>query len=116
MRFAQLPILLLALVGCMGTQDNLSQPQAELESMKADLESLIRAQEANFADSGAYTTSFPISAYTVSSGTIGPTITLTKDGWCGSVGHKLTTRTCAVYVGSVPLAPAVEEGVPRCTR
>jgi hypothetical protein len=31
------------------------------------------------------------------------------------VGHTSTTRTCAIFAGSTPLAPATKEGVPTCT-
>jgi hypothetical protein len=31
-----------------------------------------------------------------------------------SVGHTSTTKTCTIFVGTMPLAPATKEGVPTC--
>ena len=57
----------------------------------------------------------PISAgLGTTSGVVGPTITVTADGFTATVSHTTTTKTCAVYVGSTPLAPANKEGEPKC--
>jgi type II secretion system protein G len=92
-----------------------TKEKAYLTAMKSDLKNLTTAQEAYFADAVAYTTSFPATIYTVTAGVTGPTLSLTADGWQGSVGHNLTTKTCAIYIGTSALAPAVNEGEPRCT-
>ena len=92
-----------------------TKEKAYLTAMKSDLKNLTTAQEAYFADNVAYTTAFPATIYTVTAGVTGPTLSLTADGWQGSVGHNLTTKTCAIYIGTSALAPAVNEGEPRCT-
>ena len=45
---------------------------------------------------------------------IGLHITLTADGWTGSVGHEGTSTVCVIYVGSTPIPPATAEGKPVC--
>jgi type IV pilus assembly protein PilA len=91
-----------------------TKEKAYLTSMKSDLRNLVTAEEAYFADSIKYTTNLG-TMYRTSTGVNGPTITLTADGWTASVSHTTTTRTCAVYGGSTPLAPAAKEGEPRCS-
>ena len=93
-----------------------TKEKAYLTAMKSDLKNLTTAQEAYFADHVAYTTSFPQTAYTVTAGVTTPTISTTTDGWTASVGHNLTTKTCAVFIGTSNLNPAVNEGEPRCTQ
>ena len=92
-----------------------SKEKALLTTMKADLRNLATQQETYAIEYFSYTTSFPPTLYTVTTGVTGPTITLTADGWSASVGHTGSTKTCAIFFGSTPLAPAVDEGVPRCT-
>lgn len=92
-----------------------SKEKALLTSMKADLRNLATQQEAYSVDHNGYTTAFPATLYTTTTGVTGPTIALTADGWTGFVGHTGTSKTCAIFAGTTPLAPAVDEGVPRCT-
>jgi type II secretion system protein G len=89
-----------------------TKEKAYLASMKSDLRNLATAQEAYFSDNVAYTTSVP--NYTVTTGVTGPTVATTASGWTAYVGHNLTTRTCAIYIGSTALAPANKEGEPKC--
>jgi len=91
-----------------------AKEKALLTSMKADLRNLSTQQEAYAIENFGYTTSFPSTLYTVTAGVTGPTITLTSDGWTAFVGHTATSKTCAIFIGTTPLAPAVDEGVPRC--
>jgi len=91
-----------------------TKEKAYLTSMKSDLRNLVTAEEAYFADSIKYTTNLG-TMYRVTTGVVGPTIALTADGWTATVSHTTTTRTCAVYAGSTPLAPAAKEGEARCT-
>jgi prepilin-type N-terminal cleavage/methylation domain-containing protein len=91
-----------------------TKEKAYLTQMKSDLRNLVTAEEAYFADSIKYTTNLG-TMYRTSTGVVGPTIALTGDGWTATVSHTTTTRTCAVYAGSTPLAPAVKEGAPNCT-
>ena len=91
-----------------------TKEKAYLTSMKSDLRNLVTAEESYFADSIKYTTNLG-TMYRTTTGVLGPTITLTADGWTAAVSHTTTTRTCAVYSGSTALAPAAKEGEPRCT-
>lgn len=90
-----------------------TKEKAYIASMKSDLRNLVTAEEAYFADSVKYTTSLG-TAFAVTTGVTGPTITLSADGWTASVAHTTTTKTCAIYVGTTPLTPANKEGEPKC--
>jgi hypothetical protein len=81
--------------------------------MKSDLRNLITAEEAYFADSVKYTSNLG-TQYNTTTGVVGPTITVTGDGFTATVSHTTTTKTCAIFVGSTPLAPAIKEGEPKC--
>ncbi len=90
-----------------------TKEKAYLASMKSDLRNLITAEEAYFADSVKYTTNLG-TAFSTTTGVVGPTIALTADGWTANVSHTTTPKTCAIYVGSTALAPATKEGAPAC--
>jgi len=92
-----------------------SKEKAMLTAMKADLRNLATMQESYSIEFSSYTTSFPATLYTVTAGVTVPSISLTADGWTASVGHTISSKTCAIFSGTTPLAPAVDEGVPRCT-
>ena len=81
--------------------------------MKSDLRNLVTAEEVYFADSVKYTDNLP-GLFRLSPGVIGLHITLTGDGWTGSVGHEGTTTVCVIYVGSTAIPPATAEGKPVC--
>lgn len=91
-----------------------TRERAILTAMKSDLRNLVTAEEAYFTDSMRYTTNLG-TRYRTTAGVLGPTITLTGDGWTAKVSHASTTKICAVFTGSKPLAPAMKEGAPRCT-
>jgi len=103
-----------------------TKEKAYLASMKSDLRNLITAEEAFFADSVKYSanTSCVTAPGTVAfctttgvGGTNGlgpPIINVTADGFTATVSHTTTTKTCAVYVGSTPIAPANKECEPKC--
>jgi prepilin-type N-terminal cleavage/methylation domain-containing protein len=91
-----------------------TKEKAYLAAMKSDLRNLVTAEEAYFADSIKYTSNLG-TMYSTTTGVIGPTITVTADGYTATVSHTTTTKTCAVYSGSTALAPANKEGSPRCT-
>jgi hypothetical protein len=91
------------------------EDRGHMAAMKSDLRNLLTQEETRKIDSGSYVTSFPPTIWSTSAGVTGPTITLTADGWTASVGHVSSPRTCAIFVGSTPLAPASQEGVPTCT-
>ena len=90
-----------------------TKEKAYLTAQKSDLRNLATAQEAYFSDWIAYTTTVP--NYVVSTGVTGPTIATTADGWTATTGHNLTTKTCAIYIGSTSVAPANKEGEPKCS-
>src|SRR5437773_10171119 len=84
--------------------------------MKSDLRNLVTAEEAYFADHVKYTADLSqvASFFRPRPGVIGLHITLTADGWTGSVGHEGTTTVCVIYVGSTAIPPATTEGKPVC--
>jgi type IV pilus assembly protein PilA len=90
-----------------------TKEKAYLASMKSDLRNLVTAEEAYFADSVKYTSNLGTN-YATTSGVVGPTITVTANGWTATVSHTTTTKTCAIYVGTTALAPANKEGEPKC--
>lgn len=112
-------IVVLAILGLLATivipRFTSTRDKALVAAMQSDLRNLVTVQEARFTDSGSYLTSFPPSVWSPSTGVTGPTITITSDGWTAIVGHVSTTRTCAIFMGSTPAAPASKEGVPTCT-
>jgi len=112
-------IIVLAILGLLATivipRFTSTRGKALVAAMQTDLRNLVTVEEARFTDSGSYVTSFPPSVWSPSTGVTGPTITITSDGWTASVGHASTTRTCSIFMGTTPLAPATKEGVPTCT-
>ena len=112
-------IIVVAIIGLLATiiipKFSSSREKALLAAMKSDLRNLATVQESRLADSGSYVTSFPAAIWSTSTGVTGPTITLTPTGWTARVGHTSSTKTCVIFVGSTPLAPATKEGVPTCT-
>jgi prepilin-type N-terminal cleavage/methylation domain-containing protein len=91
-----------------------TREKAIVASMKSDLHNLVTAEEVYFSDSMRYTTNLG-ARYRTSAGVVGPTITLTGDGWTAKVSHPSTAKICAVFTGSTPLPPATKEGAPSCT-
>jgi prepilin-type N-terminal cleavage/methylation domain-containing protein len=111
-------IIVMAIIGLLATivvPKFTARDRALVATMKTDLRNLLTQEEARKIDSGSYAASFPPTIWSPSTGVTGPTITLTADGWAASVGHLSSPRTCAIFVGSTPLAPATQEGVPTCT-
>ena len=87
-----------------------------LAAMKSDLRNLITAEVVYSTDSLRYTTLIGTGGldYRITTGNTGPSIALTGDGFTAQMGHTNTTKTCAIFMGTTPLAPAVDEGVPAC--
>lgn len=112
-------LIVVVIIGLLATivipKFSSSRDRALVTAMKSDLRNLMTQQEVRLADSGSYAPSFPTTIWRPTTGVTGPTIALTTDGWTASVGHVATTRTCAIFVGSVSLPPANKEGVPTCT-
>ena len=92
-----------------------SKEKAMLTAMKADLRNLATQQESYSIQHSTYTTSFPATLYTVTAGVTGPTIALTANGWTGFVGHTISSKTCAIFIGSTSVSPATKEGEPKCS-
>ena len=105
---------LLGLFGLVILWDNVKE-MAYGASMRSDLRALVAVEQQHFADSGTYTSNVD-AFYAVSPAVLGPQITLTADGWTASVRHRNSPRTCAIFVGTTSLAPAVREREPTCTR
>jgi hypothetical protein len=85
--------------------------------MQTELRNLAQAEESFHLDSGRYAadTASLGSSWGSWSDVVGPTITLTADGFQAVVGYESTNSTCAVFVGSTRLAPATQAGAPECS-
>lgn len=85
-------------------------------AMKADLRNLVTAEVVYSTDSLRFTTVIGSGGltYQVTTGNTGPSIALTGDGFTAQVGNTNTPRTCVIFMGSTPLAPATNEGEPTC--
>jgi|GEM_PF-2669017 len=99
-------------------------------SMRSDLRNLVTAEEAYFADSVKYSSRITCAdpprrgavAFCATAGNVLSAVTVgsgTEAGWSASMKNGSTSRTCAIYVGTVtPLAPATrngQEGRPVCS-
>jgi prepilin-type N-terminal cleavage/methylation domain-containing protein len=93
-----------------------SKGKTYLAAMKADLRNLVTAEVVYSTDSLRYTTVIGPGGldYHVTTGNTGPSIVLTADGFTAQVGNINTPRTCVIFMGTTPLAPAVNEGEPAC--
>jgi len=85
-------------------------------TMKADLRNLVTAEVVYSTDSLRYTTLIGPGGveYSVTTGNTSPSIALTGDGFTAQMGNTNTTKTCAIFMGTTALPPAVDEGVPAC--
>src|SRR6266581_4928456 len=104
-----------------------TKAKAYVASMKSDLRNLVTAEEAYFADSVKYSASVacttPATAGSVNFcvtignnlGTIG--LATGNGGWSVTItNNNLQTPlvTCAIFVNTAALTPAVTEGAPAC--
>ena len=87
-----------------------------LAAMKVDLRNLITAEIVFSTDSLRFTTILGSGGltYQVTTGNTIPSIVLTGDGFTARIGNTNTPRTCVIFMGSTPLAPAKNEGEPAC--
>ena len=91
-----------------------TKQKAYIASMKTDLRNLVSAEEAYFADSLAYTSDLGTD-FGVTTGNSTPAITVTGDGWTATIANANTpTNSCAIFIGTTPVAPATKEGEPTC--
>ncbi len=93
-----------------------TKEKAYLAQMKTDLRNLATIEEAYLYDNHTYTNSFPTTIFTVSAGVQNLAITLDGIGWQATIGHRMTSHTCAIFVNATPVPPATDEGVARCTQ
>jgi type IV pilus assembly protein PilA len=94
-----------------------TKQKAYVASMKTDLRNLVTAEEAYFADSIAYTSDLGTNFATTSGNVLG-SITVTGDGWTATetnVNVASPVVTCAIFIGSTSVAPASNEGEPKCS-
>jgi len=94
-------------------QQRFQARRAAVAAMKADLRKLISAEEVYFADSVKYTSNLG-TKYSTSRGVVGPTITLTTNGWWAYVSNTLTAITCAVGGGGDTTFGSAKSGEPVC--
>jgi prepilin-type N-terminal cleavage/methylation domain-containing protein len=87
-----------------------------LAAMKADLRNLVTAEVVYSTDSLRFTPVIGSGGltYQVTTGNTTPSIVLTGDGFTAQVGNTHTPRTCVIFMGSTPIAPATNEGEPAC--
>ncbi len=93
-----------------------TKERAYLAAMKADLRNLVTAEIVYSTDSLRYTAVIGSGGlvYQVTTGNTTPSIALTADGFTAQIANNNTARTCVIYMGSTPLAPASNEGEPAC--
>jgi hypothetical protein len=94
-------------------QQRFQARRAAVAAMQADLRKLISAEELYFADSVKYTSNLGMK-YSTSRGVVGPTITLTTNGWWAYVSNNLTAITCAVASGGDTTFGSAKSGKPVC--
>ena len=84
--------------------------------MQADLRHLMIAQEEYIGDHGTYASATAqLQPMFVATG--GNTLTITQAstaGWSATAASSNSSETCAIYVGTAPVAPATSEGVAGC--
>lgn len=84
--------------------------------MESDLRNMVIAQEQYMADHGIYAPDV-VSLQPSFVATGGDTLTVaqaTTAGWSATASSINTPVTCAIYVGTAPLAPATTEGIVNC--
>lgn len=92
---------------------------AAVAKMKGDLRNLATAQEAYYGDANTFYGGAVPSASLVYNPSGGVTITMDHAdaaGWGATASYvDLTPRTCALFAGPTPVAPATVEGMIACT-
>ncbi len=94
-----------------------TKEKAYIAAMKSDLRNLFTIEEAYYYDNATYTSDQAALNYTESTG-VTATIAITAGppvGFSATSLHTGTASTCAIYVNTGPVAPAVDEGQPKCT-
>ncbi len=96
--------------------------RAYLATVKTDLKNLEISEEAYASSNAGQYFSHTYTTITDSANTFGVSqgVSLTatatgQTGWSATAGHALVPgHTCAIFVGTAPVAPAVFEGAPAC--
>src|SRR5438876_9674628 len=85
-----------------------TKEKAYIASMKSDLQNLVTAEEAYFADSVKYTAAYGAGGvnFVQSTGNTTPAVTTTADGWTANITNVNTTKTCSIYIGSTAMVHA----------
>ena len=96
-----------------------TKEKAYMAAMKSDLRNIVTAEEAYFADNTTYTTDKTATGINFTE-SAGVTATIAVDagppvGWSATAVHTGTTETCAIYINTGAVAPADNEGEPKCT-
>ena len=94
-----------------------TKEKAYIAAMKSDLRNLITAEESYFADFTTYTGVQTDMNYNSSAGVTVAVAVITGPpvGFSATSVHTGTAKTCAIYINSPPVAPADNEGEPKCT-
>lgn len=97
-----------------------TKEKAYMAAMKSDLRNLVTAEESYLDDNLIYYGgAIPSGAidYATSSGVSITLQNATASGWAATTYHSGTTKTCAIFYGSgaTAVAPATNEGEPRCS-
>lgn len=90
--------------------------RARVAEIVSDLRNVATAQESYLHDHNTYAADAS-ALYPMFEPTVGNTLTIaqaTSSGWSAKVTSTHTTKVCAVFVNTTPLAPATKEGVATC--
>lgn len=84
--------------------------------MQADLRHLMIAQEQYMSDNGTYAPNVTLlqPAFVATGGNTLTIIQSSGNGWSATATSVNSPETCAIYLGTAPLAPATVEGVSGC--
>ena len=111
-------MIVLVVIGILAAIVILRQRRAReaayVAAMKSDLRNLLGAEMVYFSENSSFAPTAP-PPFITSSGVAGPTITVAGSNLTAWVSSPQTSKTCAIFVGTTPLAPAVNEGEPTCS-
>ncbi len=96
-----------------------TKEKAYMAAMKSDLRNLVTIEEAYFYDNTTYTTDKSAAGLNFSESS-GVTVTIAVTagppvGFSATSVHTANVSTCAIFINVAAVAPAVNEGEPKCT-
>ncbi len=96
-----------------------TKQKAYMAAMKTDLRNLVTIEEAYFYDNTTYTSDKSAAGLNLSESS-GVTVTIAVTagppvGFSATSVHTATVSTCAIFINVAAVAPAVNEGEPKCT-